>query len=99
MKRKICTCAICRRTIRRQIEWLFVQEPRWLGEYSIRYYGRLGWVPLRFFRHILGRMVLLGILVKSVPDESGPDEYPRYLLARCMVPAQVLAASTEGGDS
>jgi len=90
-----CTCRMCRRDIRQRIESAFILEPRWMGEFTIRFHGRLGWVPLSFYRHILGTMVRLGILIKLMPVRA--DEMPVYLLARCMVPAQVLAETVEGG--
>jgi hypothetical protein len=91
--RTVCTCRQCRRDIRLAIERAFVQEPRWMGEFTIRERAWLGWVPLLLFRHILGRMVLLGIMVKS----NGPgDEFPRYILARCMVAARSVARQGGG---
>ena len=93
----VCTCRMCRRDIRKRIEDVFLAEPRWMGELTILFHGRLGWVPMSFYRAILGRMVLLGIVIKSEPDADEPDGFPLYLLARCMVPAQVLAESVEGG--
>ena len=65
-----------------------------MGEFTIRVHGHLGWVPLLLYRHILGRMVLLGTVIKS---HDPADPFPRYLLARCMVPARALAASAERG--
>jgi hypothetical protein len=59
-----------------------------MGEMTIRFHAHLGWVPMLLYRHILGRMVLLGILIKS--HEPG-DEFPRYLLARMMSPARAVA--------
>jgi hypothetical protein len=91
--RTVCTCRQCRRDIRLAIEAAFVAEPRWMGEMTIRFRAHLGWVPLLLFRHILGRMVLLGILVKS--HDPG-DEFPRYLLARVTLPARALAKQGGG---
>jgi hypothetical protein len=85
----ICTCRICRRNIREQIELVWDLDPRWMGEFTIRFHSDLGWVPLRLYRSILSRMVRLGIVIKLMPDR--PDEFPVYLLSRCMVPVQVLA--------
>lgn len=90
----ICVCRQCRRDIRLAIEAVFVADPRWMGEMTIRFHAHLGWVPLLLFRHILGRMVLLGILIKS--HDPG-DEFPRYLLARLTLPAQALAQNVKGG--
>lgn len=92
-------CRSCRRKIRDQIEWTFIAQPRWMGLYIIRFHGRLGWVPMRVYRSIVKRMVRLGILIKSLPDPSDPRRFPRYILARCMVPPQALAESVKGGDS
>jgi hypothetical protein len=58
-----------------------------MGEFTIRVLARLGWVPMWIYRNILGRMVQLGILIKSVDPD---DEFPRYLLAR-------VARKHEGG--
>jgi hypothetical protein len=88
----VCACRQCRRDIRKAIERVFLAEPRWMGEMTIRERAWLGWVPLPLYRHILGRMVLLGIMIKT--DNPG-DEFPRYLLARCMTPARVL--TKQGG--
>jgi hypothetical protein len=83
----VCTCRQCRRDIRNRIEETFVAEPRWMGEFTIRERAWLSWVPLPLYRHILGRMVLLGVIVKSTDPD---DEFPRYLLARLTVPARAL---------
>jgi hypothetical protein len=91
----VCTCSVCRRAIRDQIEGVFEREPRWMGEDEIRSLAWLSWVPDPLYRHILGRMALLGIVFKS----NSPDEpVPVYLLARCMVPVKVLAEAVEGGQ-
>jgi hypothetical protein len=79
---KCCTCRSCRRSIRDAIEAAFIVERRWAGEFTIRFHGRLGWVPLPLYRHVLGEMVFLGILIKSIDPA---DEFPRYLLARLTV--------------
>jgi len=89
----VCTCRKCRRDIRQRIEDTFIAEPRWMGEFTIRERAWLGWVPLLLFRHILGRMVLLGILIKS---NAPGDEFPRYLLARVTLPARALAKQGGG---
>jgi hypothetical protein len=81
----VCACRMCRRAIRQSIEEAFIIEPRWMGEFTIRAVGMLSWVPLPLYRHILGRMCLLGIVIKSTDPA---DEFPRYLLARCMVPVR-----------
>jgi len=91
--RTICTCRQCRRDIRLAIVRVFETEPRWMGEFTIRERAWLSWVPLPLYRHILGRMVLLGILIKS---HAPGDEFPRYLLARATLPAQVLAKQGGG---
>jgi hypothetical protein len=89
----VCTCRQCRRDIRNRIEETFVAEPRWMGEMTIRFHAHLGWVPLLLFRHILGRMVLLGIVIKS---NDPAEEFPRYILARVTRPARVLAKQGGG---
>ena len=89
----VCACRQCRRDIRGQIEEAFLVEPRWMGEFTIRFHAGLDWVPMLLYRHILGRMCLLGILIKSV---SPDDHFPRYLLARVMAPAKVLAKQGGG---
>lgn len=89
----VCACRQCRRDIRDRIEKAFVTEPRWMGEFTIREQAWLSWVPLPLYRHILGRMVLLGILIKS---NAPGDEFPRYILARVTLPARVLAKQGGG---
>ena len=84
----VCSCRQCRRDIRRAIERVFEADPRWMGEITIRFHAHLGWVPMLLYRHILGRMCLLGILLKS---QAPGEEFPRYILARVTMPARVLA--------
>ena len=81
----VCACRMCRRDIRRRIEEAFMLEPRWMGEFTIRVHAGLEWVPLPLYRHILGRMVLVGQLIKL---NDPADEFPRYLLSRLTVRAR-----------
>jgi hypothetical protein len=80
----VCTCSWCRRTIRTCIEITWEEHPRWMGVFTARVEGRLGWCPWPLYRDVFAEMVGLGILLASY--EAG-DEYPCYLLARLTLPA------------
>jgi hypothetical protein len=73
--------------IRDQVFLAFELQPRWLGEVTIRDVAMLSWVPYPLYQHILGRMVLLGQLIKSVPDD--PNQPIRYLSSRLMTPVAI----------
>jgi hypothetical protein len=76
-----CTC---RRCVRLLIETAWEEHPRWMGVFTARYEGGLGWCPWPLYRDVFAEMVELGILLASY--EAG-DEYFCYLLARLTLPA------------
>jgi hypothetical protein len=74
---RTCDCRMCRRGIRLLIESAWVEHPRWMGVFTVRYEGRLGCCPWGLYREAFGEMVRRGILIASKGDE-----YPVYMLAR-----------------
>lgn len=87
-----CGCPMCQRSIGLKIERLFMRRPEWLELYDVQELAELSWVDDNLYLLVFGRMVALGLILESrAPDE----EPPVYLLARCMVSAQALAASVE----
>jgi len=75
---------MCRRGIRLLIESVWQQHPRWMGVFTARYEGRLGWYPWPLYREVFTEMVALGILIRSY--QAG-DDYPCYMLAKLTLPA------------
>ncbi len=77
---EICMCAQCRETIRECILATLFLHRRWMGYWTVRYLGDLGWVPAWYFRRIFLEMVESGIILVSYDPRS--DDFPRYLSIR-----------------
>lgn len=87
---KVCACAQCRRSVQADIETTWERNPRWMGVFTARYEGRLGWCPWSVYRSVFMDLVARGILIETADDHAG---FARYLLAR-LVP--VPSANPKG---
>jgi hypothetical protein len=76
---RTCTCRLCRFWVQTDIELTWVEHPRWMGVFTARYEGRLGWCPWPLYREVFASMVGRGLLIESVDDYAG---FNRYMLAR-----------------
>ena len=73
-------CRLGRRCVRLPIEAVWVENPRWMGVFTVRAtWDAWAWCPWPLYRDVFGQMVRLGILLESIDVEAG---YPRYMLAR-----------------
>lgn len=76
-----CGCKTCQRSIGLMIERLFVRRPAWLSLWDVKALAGLSWADHDLYLLVFGRMVELGLLIKS---NAPGEECPVYLLARCM---------------
>ena len=75
-KPDICTCKVCRQSIRQAVAQVLRSERRWIGFYTLVYCGSLGWIPTETIKAILQEMVMLGTVLEIYDEQDG---FPRYL--------------------